>query len=228
MALFSWLFYIFELLPVVFYVLFLQRNRHQGLQVIFFYCLISFGTEILAPTLKRVFEINVFYSLATFTVIEYSLLTIFLYQSIQDRRLKYVPIVGSLVFFPVAIINFLQGRITSFDSTSASIEAILIIIYSLLFLYGQIKDPAILFVYNTKKFWVVSAFFIYFSSTLFLFLYAATLTKEQRANYWYINNLFDIIKNILFCIAFTMKASNKSENPFENNYEDSYEDRSLT
>jgi hypothetical protein len=220
--------YIFELLPVVLYASFLRRNRHEGLQVIFIYCLVSFGTEILTPLLKKAFDINVFYSLATFTVVEYFLLTIFLYQSIPDRRLKYVPVIGSLVFFPVAIINFLQGRITSFDSTAASVEAILIIIYSLLFLYSQIKDPAILFVYNTKKFWVVSAFFIYFSSTLFLFLYSPYLTKQQRANYWYINNLFDIIKNILFCIAFTMKTSNKSENPIENNYEDSYEDRSLT
>jgi hypothetical protein len=190
--------------------------------VIFIYCLISFGTEILAPLLKRVFDINVFYTLATFTVIEYSLLTIFLYKSIDDRRLRYVPIIGSLVFFPVAIINFLQGRITNFDSTAASVEAILIIIYSILFLYGQIKDPTILFVYNTKKFWVVSAFFIYFSSTLFLFVYAATLTKQEQHNYWYINDLFDIIKNILFCIAFTMKTSSKPKNPAEESYEDRY------
>ena len=220
-------YYIFELLPVVLYASFLRRNRHKGLQVIFIYCLVSFGTEMLTPVLKRVFNISVFYSLATFTVIEYSLLTIFLYRSIEDRRLKYVPVIGSLVFFPIAIINFLRGSTTGFDSTAASIEAILIIIYSLIFLFGQIKDPAILFVYNTKKFWVVSAFFIYFSSTLFLFLYAPYLNKQQRANYWYINNLFDIIKNILFCIAFTMKTS-KSENPFEDKYGDSLEDRFLT
>jgi hypothetical protein len=220
--LFYSIFLVFELLPVVFYVSFLPRNKHKGLQVIFIYCLISFGTEILAPLLKKVFDINVFYTLATFTIIEYSLLTIFLYRSIDDRRLRYVPVIGSLVFFPVAIINFLQGRITNFDSTTASVEAILIIIYSILFLYGQIKDPAILFVYNTKKFWVVGAFFLYFSSTLFLFVYAATLTKQEQHNYWYINDLFDIIKNILFCIAFTMKTSSKPKNPAEDSYEDRY------
>jgi hypothetical protein len=139
-----------------------------------------------------------------------------------------VPIIGSVAFFVIAIINFSHGGTSNFDSLSASVEAILIIIYSLLFLYGQIKDPAILFVYNTKKFWVVSAFFIYFSSTLFLFLYAATFTKQEHNNYWYINNLFDIIKNILFCIAFTMKTSSKPRNPIEDSYEDSFEDRYLT
>ena len=129
--------------------------------------------------LGKAFGISIFYFFASFTILEYSLLTLFLYRSIQDRRQKYVPIIGSVAFFAIAVINFLQGRTSNFDSLSASVEAILIIIYSLIFLYGQIKDPSVLFVYNTKKFWVVSAFFIYFSSTLFLFLYAATFTKRR-------------------------------------------------
>jgi drug/metabolite transporter (DMT)-like permease len=220
--LFYLFFLIFELLPVIFYVSFLRRNRHEGLQVIFIYCLISLGTELFSSILGKAFGISIFYFFASFTILEYSLLTLFLYRQIQDRRQKYVLIIGSLAFFAIAVTNFLHGKTSNFDSLSASVEAILIIIYSLIFLYGQIKDPSVLFVYNTKKFWVVSAFFIYFSSTLFLFLYAATFTKEEHKNWWYINNLFDIIKNILFCIAFAMKKSDKRKSPIEESYEDSY------
>jgi hypothetical protein len=221
-VLFYLLYFISELLPVVFYASFLRRNKHEGLQVIFIYCLASFATEILAPVLKNAFNVSDFYLYASFTVIEYSLLTIFLYRSILDPRLKYVPIIGSLAFFSLVVANFLHRSTSNFDSWSASVEAILIIIYSILFLYGQIKDPSVLFVYNTKKFWVVSAFFIYFSSTLFLFLFAATFTQKEHKSYWYINNIFDIIKNILFCIAFSMKKNNKPKIPVEENYEDSY------
>jgi hypothetical protein len=114
----------------------------------------------------------------------------------------------------------LHNRTSSFDSLTASLEAVLIIIYSILFLYEQIKDPSILFVYYTKKFWVVVAFFMYFSSTLFLFLYAASFTQIEHKYYWYINNIFDIIKNILFCIAFYMKKSKNPEYPAENLYAD--------
>lgn len=176
--------------------------------------------EFLAPFLIHTFNINSFYLYASFTVLEYSLLTLFLYRSIPDRRPRYALIVGSVAFYAVAFINFLHGKSGgNFDSLSASVEAILIIIYSLLFLYGQIKGPSIHIVYNTKKFWVVSAFFIYFSSTLFLFLYAGTFSNQEHMSYWYINNTFDIIKNILFCIAFTMKISNKPKSRFEDNYE---------
>ncbi len=219
---FNLLSFIFELLPVVFYVSFLRRNKHEGLQVIFIYCLASLGTDILAPALKHAFNISDFYLYACYTILEYSLLTIFLYRLIQDPRLKYVPIVGSLAFFTSVVANFLHRSTSNFDSLSASVEAILIIIYSILFLYGQIKDPSVLFGYNTKKFWVVIAFFIYFSSTLFLFLFAATFTRQEHRNYWYINSTFDIIKNILFCIAFAMKKSDKRKNPMEENYEGSY------
>jgi len=220
--LFHFLTFIFELLPVVFYVSFLRRNKHEGLQLIFINCLASLGTDLLAPALIKAFNISDFYVYASFTVIEYSLLTLFLYKSIEDRRQRYVLIIGSLVFFIPVVANFLHSSTSSFDSQSASLEAILIIIYSILFLYGQIKDPSVLFVYNTKKFWVVSAFFIYFSSTLFLFLYAATFTRQEHRSYWYINSIFDIIKNILFCIAFAMKKSDKQKNPVLESYEDSY------
>ena len=214
------IFFLSELLPVVFYLSFLRRNKNEGLQVIFIYCLVSLSMEIMAPVLIKAFSISNFYLYASFTVVEYSLLTLFLYRSIQDIRQKFIPVIGSLVFFATVVTNFLHNQSSSFDSLTASMEAILIIIYSILFLYGQVKDPTILFVYQTKKFWVVVAFFIYFSSTLFLFLYAATFTKKEHNNYWYINNIFDIIKNILFCIAFGMRKSRKPEFPIENLYTD--------
>ena len=180
--------------------------------------------EILAPALKSLFDVSDIYLYASFTLLEYSLLTLFLYRSIRNPRLNYVFIIGSVAFLAVVFNTFLHGKThtDNFDSLSASAEAILIIIYSILFLYGQIKDPSVLFVYNTKKFWVVAAVFIYFSATLFLFLYAGTFTKQEHKSFWYINNIFDLVKNILFCIAFAMKKSDSNKNPIGENYEDSY------
>jgi hypothetical protein len=217
--LFKLVFLIFEILPVVFYVSFLRRNKHEGLQVVFIYSLISVAVEFVAPVLRREFDISSFYFYACFTIIEYLLLTIFLYFSIKDARLRYIPIIGTVAFFATVVANFLHKREGNFDSLPASVENVLIIIYSIIFLYGQIKDPSILFVYYTKKFWVVIACFIYFSATLFLFLYASNFSPQDHNKYWYINNIFDIIKNIFFCIAFSMKK-NKAPNPIENYYAD--------
>ncbi len=160
------------------------------------------------------------YLFASFTICEYTFFTLFLYLSLKAKKFRLISIIGSLIFYTIAAINLTPRQSETFDSLSASVEAILIIVYSILFLYEQITDPSVFYVYQTKKFWIVIAFFLYFSSTLFLFIYAATLTNQEHKSYWYINDIFDIIKNILFCIAFVMKKGNKSPYPFETLYPD--------
>jgi hypothetical protein len=78
------------------------------------------------------------------------------------------------------------------------------------------RDSNIMIVYSDKKFWIIVAFFLYFSGTLFLYIYINTLPKEQQSNYWSINNFFEILKNILFCVAFIMKKRDKSEYSIDN------------
>ena len=215
-ALISSIFLLSEILPIVFYACFAKRNKQEGLWVIFVYCLFSFLNEFLFLALRQ--RVDAFYLYATFTIFEYTLFTLFFYLSFKEKIFKFIAIIGSLAFYTMAVINFTTKRSVSFDSLSASAEAIFIIVYSILYLYEQIRDPSIVYVYYTKKFWITIAFFLYFSSTLFLFIYAATLTKVEHRNYWYINNIFEIVKNILFCIAFIMKKDAKpryfAESPY--------------
>lgn len=190
--------YLTEILPIIFYLIFLKRNRGEGLWVIFLYSLLSLLTELLFEILQR----QIIYSI--FTIVEFTLFSLFFYISLKEKRFKYIPIIGALIFYIVAISNFTNKK---FDSLSVSLESILIIPYCILLLYEQIKDPSIIFVYYNKKFWVIIAFFLYFSATLFLYIYYSTLSAEQRSNYWLINNFFEILKNILLSIAFIMKKS---------------------
>ena len=190
--------YLTEILPIIFYLIFLKRNRGEGLWVIFLYSLLSLLTELLFEILQR----QIIYSI--FTIVEFTLFSLFFYISLKEKMFKYIPIIGALIFYIVAISNFTNKK---FDSLSVSLESILIIPYCILLLYEQIKDPSIIFVYYNKKFWVIIAFFLYFSATLFLYIYYSTLSAEQRSNYWLINNFFEILKNILLSIAFIMKKS---------------------
>jgi hypothetical protein len=200
-----------QVLPVGFYLLFLKRNRGEGLGVIFFYCCLSWLTE---DYIFDSLQLNIpgYVHDSGFTILEFTLLSWFAYSSLQSKKLKVVPLVGAVIFFPIAIINF-TGNEGSFDSIPASVEAILIISYCILLLYEQINDPKVIFVYNTKKFWVTIAFFLYFSSTLFLFLYARTFTQAEHNRYWAINNFFELLKNILLSVSFIMRKSSKNPYP---------------
>jgi len=169
-----------------------------------------------ALIITRVHKSYMFYFWATYTIVEYSLFAFFFYNTFRNKRTRYIPVIGTLLFYGIVSITFYQKSTRNFDSLSASMEGILMIIYSIVFLYGQITSPEIIYVYNTKRFWIVIAIFLYFSSTLFLFLFAADIASPQYSSYWIINNLFEILKNTLFCISFAMKKNETKQNSLNN------------
>jgi hypothetical protein len=140
------------------------------------------------------------------TILQFTLFSFFFYASLKGRKVKYIPILGALIFYGVAIANFTNKR---YDSISASLASVLIVTYCILLLYEEVKDPSGGFVYYNKKFWVVIGFFLYFSGTTFLNIYFSTLSDQQRTSYWIINNFFEILKNILFSVSFIMKKRDK-------------------
>lgn len=190
-----------ELLPIVFYLIFLKRNRGEGLWVIFLYCVLSFSTEILGGIL----QLRIIF--ATFNIVQFTLFSYFCYSSLKNKKFKYIPIIGAIVFYAITIRNFNSAK---FDSVALSLSSIFFIPYCILLLYEQIRDSDIMVAYNNKKFWIIIAFFLNFSGTLFLYLYFKQLSTEQKQSYWAINNFFEILKNILFCISFIMKRSTKN------------------
>lgn len=160
--------------------------------------------------------------LSAFTLIEYAIFAYVLYSIILNRLFRIIILASSGVFFVFAIYYFLTYKSDTFDSLPASIESILIVAFSIFYLFDQMNKPQVIFIYQEPNFWFVVGFIIYFSGTLFLFIQASNLTLEVRDNFWKINLFSSIIKNILFAIAFSTKKSGNLqqtlENPFENDF----------
>jgi len=112
----------------------------------------------------------------------------------------------------VAIYSLIHPTNTVFDSLTATVEAVFIILFSILFFYEQLNNPEITFVYDTKDFWIVVAFLIYLSGTLFLYISTDILSTRQRNDVWNINQFANIIKNLLLGLAFSKPVFEKSNN----------------
>ena len=162
---------------------------------------------------------TIFNLLSVFTLVEYSVFSYVLYSVIISRLFRGVILISSVVFFVFSIYYFLTVKNNTFDSLPASIESILIVAYSIFYLFDQMNKPQVIFIYQEPHFWFVVAFIIYFSGTLFLFIQASNLTKEVRDNFWKISLISLIIKNILFAIAFSTKKGKNLQQPFENPFE---------
>ena len=106
-----------------------------------------------------------------------------LYSVIINRIFRGVILASSAVFFVFSVYYFLTVKNNTFDSLPASIESILIVAYSIFYLFDQMNKPQVIFIYQEPHFWFVVAFIIYFSGTLFLFIQASNLTNSGYRTY---------------------------------------------
>lgn len=191
------------LLLIIFYLIFFKRNNDKKFWVIFFYMILSFVADILLLE----FKIYRTYFYGFFTLAEYTMFCYFLYLSFKRKSFKWLLIWCYPVFCLVLVYSIMNKYITNynFDYLSSSFEAIILIILSVLFFYEQLQNPEINIVYASKSFWIVIAILIYMSATLFLFISSSILSSDfqLKKNLWLINNGANIIKNILFAIAFS-------------------------
>ncbi|KYP14681.1 MAG: hypothetical protein A1D16_09790 [Flavihumibacter sp. CACIAM 22H1] len=153
-----------------------------------------------------------FLLLSTFTIIEYIILASYLYILLKTLILKRLLLVFSLVFLLVAIGNIIIGfrsNSLEFDTVPIAVSSIILISGSITYFFESIQNPNITFIYSKSSFWVVVGIMIYFSGTFFLFLQYDNLSQQERANFWTINLICFVLKNIFFSISFTLKPENQ-------------------
>ncbi|WP_162915708.1 hypothetical protein [Paraflavitalea soli] len=198
--------------------MFLKRNNEKKLWVIFAYVVLSFLTDITNGSLPKDSQVK-FYFFSFFTLIEYTLFSIFLYLNFKSKTIKVLILSAIPLFYILvaySIVNKDQSK--NFDAIPASLESILIIIFCVCFFFEQIRDMEISFIYSSKTFWIIVAILVYMSATFFLFISAVFLSQEERAAYWFINLISNLIKNILLTIAFIIpnyKPRPLDERPFD-------------
>lgn len=207
------------LLPIFFFLLFFARNNRKDIWVVFIYSLFAFITDRLLLNFKSSEYPRLSFSiLSLFTIIEFTLFTIFIYFSLRSRKIKSSILIVSAIFVFFSIIfYFLKLGNEKFDSVSASIEAILILAFCILFLFDNINtEPS--FIYEKYEFWIIVGMLIYLGGVLFLFIFSSSFTKDEKNIYWNINYSLNIIKNILFAIAFFMKKETTNNLTMQNRY----------
>jgi hypothetical protein len=198
------------LLPILFFLLFFNRNNREKLWVIFLYSILSCSVDYFPSFIKTSYTTYIFIG-SFFTILEYSLFSIYFYFNYKSSIIKQVLIIGSIIFWTIAGYNLFFDASHHFDSLPASTESILIICYSIFYFYEELKTPENTFVYSTKTFWIVIAILLYLAGTFILFISTAYMTRKEQNAYWPINNMANIIKNILLSVAFILRIQQKDK-----------------
>jgi hypothetical protein len=193
------------LIPIVVFLIFLNKIKSWQLWVIFFYCAYSFTNDnLIISRFGKGLEITTL--LYYFTIVEYLVFSTYLWSILKNRAFKYILITISVLFTFYCLFYILQNTFKGFDSIQTSIEAIVIITFCIIYLFEEMNQPQVTFIYSSYHFWVVIGILIYLAGTFFFFVYASNLSNDELDSFSIINHISNILKNILFSIAFVIYA----------------------
>lgn len=194
------------LLPVLFF--FINRfGRDKAKRVIFYFCVFIIAHNFTYATLiyqniKLADPLNLL-----FIPIEFLLLSFFFYNFLGYDLHKKLMLIISVVFFLVWGYYTIKSPVNLFDSVVNGIESIIIIVFSLLYFYEQLRYPKSIFIYMQPAFWGVAGFFIFACGTFFVFIYRQTSWEYDQFiyQYAYIHAISGIARNIIFTVAVSVK-----------------------
>jgi hypothetical protein len=127
---------------------------------------------------------------------------------------RLLPILAP-IFLLYSLYDYFNSSKIKFGANQAIVESLLMLIILVYFFYEKIRYEVQIPLYEAKTFWIAVALFIFFSGTLFLFIYSKTMIGDAhfRELYVTIYNTCNIIKNLLLCIALFIKENNLPLNP---------------
>ncbi len=163
-------------------------------------CIISIVSDSFALLLLS-YSINNWPVLNLFSVAQIAILLVVLDADLKIKWNKFVLVV--FVLFSIFNLLFIQS-FRVFNSYSSYFGAVLLITFSLIYLYRLLRDLPTIDIYKFPPLWIVFAILTYYGGTLFLFLFNNYLLSTNLVTHksiWMLHNSLNILKNLLFALA---------------------------
>ncbi len=191
-------------------VLFKRNNIIEVQRWIGLLVLITLLSEIIINFLSSN-KINSLPAVHLFTALQFAVLALVLGKGLSplfsSRFLKGLII--TFILFVISDAIFLNG-ITNFNSFSRPLASFILIFLSLCFFQKTLKELKIKSLDKEPLFWVNIGVLIYFSGSLFIFLFTNYIKASNDAllTLWGIHAIFNIILNISYSIALWIRPAN--------------------
>lgn len=162
--------------------------------------IISYSAYILYQN-----QTNNMYLLHIYTVLEYTLWSMFYYQLFKNKVVKKV-IVGMLIIFVLfSITNTIYWQpLEIYNSYSRSVEGAFLLCFAIAWFYKVFVDSKIIKLESHPIFWINSAVLVYFSGSFLLFIsnnFLMKLSDQEFFEAWALHGLFLIIHYLFISIG---------------------------
>jgi hypothetical protein len=188
-------------------LIYFYKSKQRFFSLIAFYSFYCIFSDLVLSKLSLKYLESELYSFRLFTIVEYSIITFFIFQLIESDLFKKLIKIGSTIFIIVSILDIYTSSFTSFDSLPSGLESILILSYCLFFVYEKMTSTDFSF---NGTIWITIGFILFFSGTFFLFILSQNNFKDSSfiLTYGYIVAIFNIIKNLFITIGIISESNN--------------------
>ena len=206
--------YLFEILPLLFCLLFFKKIKTKPLKVFFIYtillaCFVLLGYYFLHFKISREYYLA---NIRTYILTEYALLCIFFFFIFKNRIIKNVVLFSIIPFSIFCILNYLKSAKDTFNTISPLVEFLLFIIILAYFFYEKMRVVTKIPLYQSITFWICVSLFIYFTGNFFYLLFLTNASdKDFVTQMKIVYSIVTITKDILLCVAWM--ANEQVESP---------------
>ncbi len=167
---------------------------------------------LISPLFLMIFK-SPFLGAHLFTLIEFSIISIFLFSNSHATQKKLIFSIGSIFFiFSFIYENFIIVQ-QNFDSISTGISGLVILIYCIYYLFHKVNQPNGL-INLDHSFLVIVSFIIYFAGTFFIYILSKNNLFDEKfqKSYVIINSLILFLRNLIITFAFAQKLKESKLN----------------
>lgn len=190
-------------IPLIVFITLKNKTFSLQLKVLLFYLLVSFFTDVVC--LLHLQKINTNYLVNGFTYVEFMAI-LFIYERQWNKQKLRLPfLVIALVFSFYFALNFFTDALNNFYVYINTFEALTIIVLSIFYFFTLVNNLHLPKLTQFYFFWFNTAFLVYFSAVLFVFLFMNYIldpnASQSVKNLWLIHNTFHIIYNCTLAIG---------------------------
>jgi hypothetical protein len=183
------------LIPLFFFFLSWKNKFDDISRLLFVYCVVAFAVDLFCWTSSSWLSSNLpVFNL--FTYFEFVVI-VSIFRKIlswQEKKIFIILLTLYSIYYAFIFIRHLEAN----EFYNRTLESVVIILLSIITFFNLIEKSHTERLQEDYVFWLNTAFLIYFSGTLFLFIFEYTIMRNQHLSFlWIIHNFFNILFNLL-------------------------------
>ena len=195
--------YLFELLPLIFCIVFFRKINTKALKVFFIYTISLAVFLVLGLVANKVFHNReaFFLILRVYSTLEFCLLALFLKELYRSPLAKKIIIYLIVPVVAFSAIDYMNGNKTQFNNHINIVTSLIFILSLIYYFFEKMQNDVTVPLYQSITFWLCVGLFLYVTGSFFFFIFSSTSDVKAYQQMTFIYTIVTISKNIILCLS---------------------------